>query len=236
MKLESLVLWDEIELFTECGKAEEGYMGCAKYVFSDTGICLQASSLTHFNFSEQDELERLFLILQTEDAHCILRGQVNMTAFCNDRLHDHVPYSFNRECWGFRVIGEHIAWYLACTPWNQRCHFTLYAYNRETLFSLMAGKRDLPLWCYGVYKFTGERIRMFFAQREFERYPQYGGNFNANDLYAREENENIEVSAAQRAAMENGVIYGWETPVARVENYDTEGRYCPEEKEVKGKR
>ncbi len=236
MKLESLALWDEKELFSECGRAEDGYMGCAKYIFAQSGIHQMANSLRGFSFAEQYELERLLLFLQTEDAHGILQGQVNMTAFCNDRLHDHVPYSFNRECWGFRILGEHIVWYLACTPWNERCHFTVYAYNRETLFTLMAGSRGLPLWCYGVYKFTGERIRVWFGQRDFERYPQYGGDILANDSYAREKNDEIEVSIAQRTVMENGVIYGWDTPVAQIYNYDEEGRYCPEEKEAKSKR
>lgn len=49
-------------------------------------------------------------------------------------------------------------------------------------------------------------------------------------------NEKCGIKPAQRAAMENGVIYGWETPAAAVENYDEEGKYCPEEKEERAKK
>ena len=27
--------------------------------------------------------------------------------------------------------------------------------------------------------------------------------------------------------MENGAIYGWDTPAARPENYDKDGLFCP---------
>ena len=77
---------------------------------------------------------------------------------------------------------------------------------------------------------------IFFGERDFLRFPQYGGNVDVNEQSVREANKPLKVSPAQRAAMENGVIYGWETPVARLENYDAEGRFCPEEKEVKRKR
>ena len=236
MIFESTVLWDEKELFSEFGRAEQGYMGYAKYIFTESGFGLQVNTFPDYTVEIQSAINSVLRFLQSEDALCVLKSLLNMTVICESHINDHIPYSFNRECWGFRILDEQLIWYLACTPWNERCHFTIYAYRRSILLSCLAQKRGLPLFCSGVYKFTGERIRICFGIREFERYPQYGGDGNANNRYANEMNEKSGINPAQRAAMENGVIYGWETPAAAVENYDEEGKYCPEEKEERAKK
>lgn len=212
-------------------------------IWGTLNIFLQSQALvcrgTHFRDDTveiQSTINCVLRFLQSEDALCVLKSLLNMTVICESHINDHIPYSFNRECWGFRILDEQLIWYLACTPWNERCHFTIYGYHRSTLLSCLAQKRGLPLFCSGVYKFTGERIRICFGIREFERYPQYGGDGNANNRYANEMNEKSGINPAQRAAMENGVIYGWETPAAAVENYDEEGKYCPEEKEERAKK
>lgn len=236
MKLESLALWEEKELLCECSDEDKGYRGYCKYIFTSDGVSIRADNMKLVTSDEQYELVNLMHFLAKDEAHFLIRSLVDMEVYCEGRMNDHIPYAFDRECYGFRIVGECMTWYIACTTWNERCHFVIYAYHRETLRSYLARKRGLPEMCHGIYRFTGEQSVIFFGERDFLRFPQYGGNVDVNEQSVREANKPLKVSPAQRAAMENGVIYGWETPVARLENYDAEGRYCPEEKEVKRKR
>ncbi len=235
MKLESLAIWDEKELFEESRGSDKGYRGYAKYIFEGEGITLRADRMKFISIEEQRELEELFIFLKKPEAGFLLRSLADMTVCCEDKMNDHIPYSFDRECYGFRVIGDGITWYISCTVWNERCHFTIYAYGREAIRKHLAGKRGLPDFCHGIYPFTGEQITICFGERSFLRFPQFGGNVSVNEQRVNEENKRLKVTKAQRSAMENGIIYGWDTPAAKVENYDSEGRYCPEEKEGKRK-
>ena len=72
-----------------------------------------------------------------------------------------------------------------------------------------------------------ERVFIRFGSRELERFPQYGSNAEANRAFANEKNKELKLTSAQVAAMENGAIYGWDTPAARPENYDKDGLFCP---------
>lgn len=236
MKLESLALWEEKELFGECSDEDKGYRGYCKYIFTSDGVAIRADNMKLVTSEEQYELVNLMHFLEKDEAHFLTRSLVDMEVYCEGRMNDHIPYAFDRACYGFRVVGECMTWYIACTTWNERCHFVIYAYHRETLRRYLARKRGLPEMCHGIYRFTGEQSVIFFGERDSLRFPQYGGNVDVNEQSVCEANKPLKVSPAQRAAMENGVIYGWETPVARLENYDAEGRYCPEEKEVKRKR
>lgn len=236
MKLESLALWEEKELFGECSDVGQGYRGYTKYIFTPDGVAVQANNMKLITPDEQYDLVNLMHFLAKDEGHFLLRSLVDMEVYCEGRMNDHIPFAFDRECYGFRVIGESMTWYIACTTWNERCHFVIYAYHKESLRRFLASKRGLPESCYGIYRFTGEQSLILFGEREFLRFPHYGGNVNVNEQRVSEANKSMKISKAQRAAMENGVVYGWETPVARVENYDAEGRFCPEEKEVKGKR
>lgn len=91
----------------------------------------------------------------------------------------------------------------------------------------LARRRGLPEACYAALKFTGERIYIHFGADLFEVFPQYGGRKSENIAYATEQNEAEGVTLRQMAAMEGGAVYGWETPMANIQNYDAEGHYVP---------
>ena len=99
--------------------------------------------------------------------------------------------------------------------------------------SALAAEKDLPEYCYGVLKFTGERILIYYGMSEFEVFPQYGGNMAENRDYADEKNAELNLSVEQVAAMENGAIYGWNTPMADPHNYDENGHFFEAETEQK---
>lgn len=228
MKLESLAMWDEKALPTESGKAELGYLGYIRGSF-DSETDEVKLSFTDIRLDDNDryEIEEVVRFLEKEEAYYLLGGLECMKTFCTDRMSDHIPYSFDRECHAFRVMTSENVWYIACTPWNERRRFTVYGYKRMPLMMALAKSRGLPESCYGVLKFTGERVYIRFGSRELERFPQYGSNAEANRAFANEKNKELKLTTAQVAAMENGAIYGWDTPAARPDNYDKDGLFCP---------
>lgn len=237
MKLERLALWDEKSLFTEQGETAKGFVGWLKGCFVEDRAMLSDMELAvDVDYAIRYEIQSLYIFLQSEGAGYLLRTLSDMTAFCRDKLHDHIPYSFNRECWGFRVLTDEYAWYIALTPWNDKRHLSVYCYDRHKLMSYLANQKGLPEYCYGVLKYTGERIIIRYGEDGYESFPQYGGNATENRRYADEQNEVLKVTDEQVAAMENGVIFGWDTIVSDPRNYDENGHFYVPENETKGRR
>lgn len=231
MKLERTVLWAEKDLFWEDGDPAIGFLGFLRGCFGESGL------QTDENLPEtvRAEYAEVLHFLRGPDARRILCGKVQMEGYCRNRRKSHVPMAFGRECWGFRILNETLAWYLACTPWNDRRQFSLFVYDRMTLMTALAARVGLPERCYGVQPFTGERILVRYGEDSYELFPQYGCNATENRKHATERNRELGVAPAQVAAMENGSVYGWDTPMADVRNYDKDGHYFPME-EQKGEK
>lgn len=237
MKLERLALWEERYLFTEQGETDKGFIGwlsgCSdedKMVFSDMEISSEPIS------ELRNELDELCIFLESESAGYMLRTLSSLNAFCRDKVHEHIPYSFNRECFGFRVLTEDFAWYIALTPWNPKRHVTIYCYDRKTLMGALAAEKGLPEYCYGVQPFTGERIIVRYGADCFELFPQYGANLSENRKFADERNEELNLTIEVVSAMENGVIYSWNSPAADPKNYDEKGHFHEPTGKIKKKR
>ena len=235
MKLETLDLIEEQKLFCETTEPGLGYLGSVKIQFVAEGL---RDDVTAFPGGDalHYEYEELIAFLQSEDGCFLLKDQTSLEAFCADHFRSHIPFTFNRECWGFRVLTELRAWYIACTPWHERKQATIYVYQRIPLMTTLAAARGLPESCYGVLPFTGERICIRFGTPDFERFPQYGTDAKANAAFAEEKNAELKVSRAQRAAMECGVMYGWHHPYANPRFYDGEGYYVGESENENEKR
>lgn len=228
MRLERTAMWCEQSLFSEQSDSKNGYIGYAKGIFTDSEISMDATMLK-LGSEAQYEYGTLLCFLRSAEGHCLLKDEPAMQAYCRDRLQSHIPYAFRRECWGFRVLTDSLVFYIACTPWNEKKQVSVYVYHRDVLMTVLAKSRDLPENCYGVLPYTGERIRIRFGAVGYESFPQYGGDAAANNAFAEEANKPQKVTKAQRAAMENGVIYGWDTPAADPHNYDKDGYYMPPE-------
>lgn len=225
MKLEPLALWREQELFTEQGGGWPGRLSSTRGIFIDGDLSL--NNTMNLNAEAQDEFETLLRFLGSASAGYLLKDTAAMSAFCQDRIQNHIPYPFNRECWAFRVLTDVRAWYIACTPWNEKRQFEIYVYDRTVLMTALAKVAGLPESCSGVYRYTGERVIIRYGDIRFENFPQYGCNVDNNNAFADEANRAAKISKAQRAAMEQGVIFGWDTPVADPANYDKDGYYVP---------
>lgn len=243
MKLESIAIWDEKELFYDSAMENPVYGGIVSFrgTFSDTGILQTQYEQAGGQCRREVEQQFSFLchFLMNESGAYLFRSQKDMEDYCAGHMHDHVLYPFNRECWGFRVLDEDYAWYLACTPWNRGRQFTVYCYDRKILMTELARLRGLPESCHAVLKFTGERIYIRFGADSFEIFPQYGNRMSENLEYAIGQNEPKNITVRQMAAMEGGAVYGWGTPMANIQNYDEEGHFVPpvlvENRERKGK-
>ena len=224
MKLEKIALWRETGLFSEQEDGSRGYLGFVRGAF-DAGELHMDMGRISLDGDARYEYEALLCFLHSADASFLLKSAPAMASVCSERLQCHIPYAFGRECFGFRVLSEHCAWYIACTPWNAMKSVTIYAYDRIRLMTALAKEVGLPEVCCGVTPYSGERMRIRYGDNRFESFPQYGQNKEENRAYAIEQNKPYHVTRSQQAAMEGGVIYGWDTPAADPGNYDAEGHF-----------
>ena len=108
MIFESTVLWDEKELFSECGRAEQGYMGYAKYIFTESGFGLQVNTFRDYTVEIQSAINSVLRFLQSEDALCVLRSLLNMTVICESHINDHIVYLGGNEQSTHKYISEQL--------------------------------------------------------------------------------------------------------------------------------
>ena len=235
MKLEALELWEEQELFHENDQDELGYIGAFRVRFTEDGLLSYNSNIT-VDENLQNECCSLIDFLKTEQGCFLLKSKSAMEACCADRFRCHIPYTFNRECLGFRVVTEEYIMYIACTPWNEKNQAVIYIYRRLPLMTALANRLGLPESCYGVLSYSGERIRIRFGMADVECFPQFGNNAVDNSAFADAENEKRKVSRGQRRAMECGVMYGWHHPLADPAGYDEDGNYIGIEDKKTGKK
>lgn len=234
MKLDRIALWEERDFFSDTALGQGyGEFGVVRGVISADNSVITADydSISVDERTLRNRFDELTFFLGTFDGGYLFRSIKDMLVYCHDRVRDHVPYSFNRECFGFRAVDDETIWYLALTPWNEKRTFSAYGYNRLILMTKLSEEHGLPESCYGVQPYTGERIHIRFGENRFESYPQYGGNSAENKAYAEDMNRAESISAAQVSAMVGGGMFGWDTPVADIRNYDSEGKYVPPVKE-----
>lgn len=222
MKLEELKLWRERELLSEEISREFGFLGAIYGVFRDGTINCGTEFPSGFGKELQCEFGKLVSFLQGDADH-FLRDRDSMSEYCRSHPRTRVPYIFGRECWGFRVLAEKYAWYISCTPWNDGRHFTVYCYDRETLFFHLANDRGLAVECYSILPFTGERIHIRFGKEGYTVCSGEGDKPDDNKLVVMAQNGLNGVTRAQAAAMLGGALYGWDTPIADIKSYDENG-------------
>lgn len=230
MKLDRIALWEERDFFSDAAVvSENGGIGIVRGVISadDSSLHTEAVGVALDERTLRNKFSEVEVFLQTLDGGNLFRSLRDMTAYCRERVRDHVPYSFGRECWGFRVLDDETIWYLALTPWHEKRTFAAYGFIRSALMTHLAARRGLPENCYGTQPYTGERIHIRFGENGFESFPQFGTDKTANQSYAAQMNEPLCATPEQLAAMEGGSIYGWDTPAADVRNYDGNGKYIP---------
>ena len=232
MKLEGIALWSEQKLFCEQENGKYGYLGFVRGTFGENDPNLNTTQI-NMNSETQYEFQTVLCFLLSEEGHYLFKSRNAMEIYCREHLQSHIPYAYNRECYGFRVLTQSRVWYIACTPWNEKRQFCIYLYDRNALMTALANERGLPESCYGVNPFDGVRVRIRFGDNAFEEFPQYGSNRQENEKFVAEQNRELKITKPQLSAMLCGVFYGWESPYADVGNYDKDGYFVPTEEKHK---
>lgn len=82
---------------------------------------------------------------------------------------------------------------------------------------------NLPEKCYGVLPSTNELIMIKRGEKGY--YPQNPENTPWSAENVDTLNERMGISKGQRIAMQNGSMFGWDTPSANPDNYDGNGNW-----------
>lgn len=83
---------------------------------------------------------------------------------------------------------------------------------------------ELPERCFSTLPSTGDLIIIRRGERRYEKSGFSEGNPERNKLLAEQLNNSDLITRQQEMAMLNGVLYGWNTEAAKVENYDFYGK------------
>lgn len=92
---------------------------------------------------------------------------------------------------------------------------------------------NLPELCYSVEKNTGKLIVIKRGEKGYYNTNYNTENADSNRACADFQNEKLGVTVVQRAAMEAGSMFGWNTPAANPKNYDKYGKPKNKEKAKK---
>ena len=232
MKLEKCALWSEMKLFRDYPDGKYGCIGFIPGRFAAENVHLFGNTI-RLTPDGRQEAELVLSFLESEDGHFLLKSKAAMEAFCREKPQCHIPYAYGRECWGFRVLSEHYAWYISCTPWHENRAFTLFGYRKGELFTALAEEKGLVPLCYGVTPYSGVRMLIRYGERSFEEFPQYGSRREENMRFSDAKNAEWKITRQQQGAMIGGAIYGWDTPASEVDHYDEDGCFCPEQTKKK---
>lgn len=105
MKLESIAIWDEKELFydTAAENLLYGLHGSFCGCFSDTGILQTQYEQAGEQNRRETEQQFSFLcsFLMSESGAYLFRSAKDMEHYCTEHMHDHVLYPFNGSAGAF---------------------------------------------------------------------------------------------------------------------------------------
>ena len=87
----------------------------------------------------------------------------------------------------------------------------------------LAGEKGLLCECFAVLPFTGERIIIKYGADSYILCSENDETTDCNKIIVMAQNGMYGVSKAQVSAMLNGVLYGWDTPLADPKQYDENG-------------
>ena len=152
-----------------------------------------------------------------------LRSQQDFAAFCCDYSWgtlkgdgENVPSAF-----GVKIQTDGYTYYLRCHPLISTMN--IHAYNNHYLLPELAGKHELPDWCYSTAPHSGELVVITRGERGYLTSDKSTSNEKDNRLYANCGNVQLGLTKGQVEAMLAGSMFGWNTPVAKPWNYNQDG-------------
>ncbi|MCQ2770352.1 MAG: hypothetical protein MJ236_00935 [Clostridia bacterium] len=228
MKILKRSIWEENKCFFIEDTKDSSYLGSVDANFLSGKLEIKNNTLKRDDIDIMDILNKLegcegkFIFANLDELRdfCILRNDLT------------IPGPFYKMYKGFKIYEDTLVFYVLIRPWSELIPITINVFDREALMIQFAKEKNMPIFCHGTSPFTGERVRIRYLD-DFEVFPQYGCDKKENGNYADECNKSLKVSIKQRRAMENGCVYGWDSPLANPENYTNDGFYLVQEAKKK---
>ena len=221
-RLERVDLPEE-ELLCYSHTDEPESLGCIGHLRGDFGVTGKEYWSNWFNNKNSRKLDAE--LIETIDKITetlrlpgdVLASRSDMFKWCLENPKCRNTHYYTEQCWEYRIMTDHNAMYLRCTPTLGDYNFYLYVYDREMLFRHLAESHGMPTHCYSELPDTHEPIMIRFGERGY-----YKINLS-EDMTIDDMNESVGATKAQVKAMEVGSMYGWTVPGADPKNYDEAG-------------
>lgn len=175
----------------------------------------------------KQEFNSIMDYLRDESQKANLDGNSEFAAHCLKNMRRPVTDTAVR----FKIQTEDYSYYVRCHPRQSDYDFYCMAYDNRFLLPELAGKYELPDFCYSTASATDAIIVIRRGERGY--YPcEYSTNDpEYNQEFARDRNIKLGVTRAQEEAMLAGSLFGkWDISAAKPWHYDERGNPRPQPK------
>jgi hypothetical protein len=124
---------------------------------------------------------------------------------------------------GYVVQTQDYSYYFRCCPRIGDYDVYCFAYDNRRLLPELAGKHNLPDFCYSISPSTDDIIIIKCGERGYYRCEYTTSDVEYNREYAKDANIRLGVTKAQEEAMYNGSLFGWDVPAAKPWRYNLDG-------------
>ena len=123
----------------------------------------------------------------------------------------------------FKITTLDYSFYIRLNPHKGTYDIYCFAYDNRWLLPELAGKHDLPEFCYSTMPSSGDIVIIKNGEKGYYRCEYTTSDAEYNREYARDANIRLGVTRTQEEAMLGGSMCGWNTDVAKPWNYDDKG-------------
>lgn len=220
---------DNLLFFRLDGEAAErhGSIGYLRADFSRSGRefhCAWFESQSHLKTPAfKQEFDDVINSLRDDGEKPPFASRANLAAFCSATP----GKELTTRGGGYAVQTLDFSYYFRCLPRPGDYDIYCFTFDNRLLLPELAGKHELPDFCYSTAPATDGIIVIKRGERGY--YPcEYSTNDQEyNREFAKERNIKLGVSRAQEEAMLAGSLFGWDAPAAKPWNYDQDGNPRP---------
>lgn len=125
---------------------------------------------------------------------------------------------------GYSIRTQDYSYYFRCLPRPGDYDIYCFAYDNRWLLPELAGKHELPDFCYSTVPSTDEVIIIKRNEHGYYQCEYSTDDPEYNRELAKDRNIKLGVTRAQEEAMLAGSMFGWDTPSAKPWHYDRNGK------------
>lgn len=206
-----------------CLRGDFGYTG---KLFYTTWFDENAALKTEAFKSELDD------VINALRENGMLADRNRMAARCN-RFPDAVIKTQWRKEMAFRIETARNIYFMRCIPGKGDYNFYVFCYNKAAFMEALRQQKGLPLVCWSRLRTTNEVIALKYSETGYYKWDTSGHEGISPQQMVDNLNETGSVTKAQVAAMEAGAMFGWHCPASDPRNYDAEGQFRKEVRQLK---